>query len=136
MGIAGVLVGIIVGSCFGGVGLVIGGIATMVVSVVSIVSHPGTALAGIGIALLMIAVGLLLFLFFLWFTFKICPMAFRSIVDLCQRLLNRGESQREHNFSESDRYTEQNEKTEQNEETVTHTEEKDTDNYSDKEGES
>lgn len=87
-------IGVLAGLCFGGIGMVIGGIAALVHTIVYQLSAPATALVGIGVSFLLIAVGLLLVTVFAGLLFKVVPVVFRWFIDFIQRLLYRGRNRR------------------------------------------
>lgn len=102
LGVGGGLIGGIFGLLAGIVGIVIaivtscaaflfGGAASIVVGLVKMVVNPTTGLVLTGLGGVMLAVGLLCMILFAWLVVKWLPALFRWFVNLCHRILNRGE---------------------------------------------
>lgn len=88
-GIAGALIGLFAGTLFGGIGLVFGGIAVMVVSGFQMTMTLPFGLVLFGIGMILLAIGILLLLAFGWLVKKAVPAVIRFVVDVFHRLFHR-----------------------------------------------
>lgn len=91
LGLLGGLLGIILACIICSVAFLITGIVCFVVGIVRIAFSPVEGLVTMGIGSLLLALGILLLVLFIWCAFKWIPALLRGFVNLCQRLLHRGE---------------------------------------------
>lgn len=86
--VVGAAIGVAAALFFGCIGLLIGGVICLGVSISQLPPVPTAALVA-GAGLLMICIGFLLLLGFLWLAVKIFPICFRWGIDFIQRILHK-----------------------------------------------
>lgn len=74
-----------------GVAFIIAGIVCIVVGITRVLISPIEGLVTIGVGAILLALGILFTILFIWCVFKWLPALFRWVVDLIQKLFNRGE---------------------------------------------
>jgi len=89
LGVFGMIFGIVAGSLFGGIALVIGSIALVVFAIANMPVSLSLTLAILGLGMILMAVGLLLLVGFGWLVRKAIPALIRFLVDLFHRIFNR-----------------------------------------------
>ena len=89
LSIFGILLGLVCGTLFGGIALVIGSIALVVFAAANMAVSTSLSVASLGLGMMMMAIGLLLFLGFGWLVGKAIPALVRFFVEQIRRLFNR-----------------------------------------------
>ena len=74
-----------------GVAFIIAGIVCIVVGIARAITSPIEGLVVIGVGAILLSLGILLSILFIWCAFKWLPALLRWVVDLIQKLFNRGE---------------------------------------------
>lgn len=72
------------------IGMIGGGIAVLIKGLIHAVSSPAAGLVGMGGGLICIALGILCAVFFLWFTFQLCPRVLRATLNFISRIVHKG----------------------------------------------
>lgn len=72
------------------IGMIGGGIAVLIKGIIHAVSSPAAGLVGMGGGLICIALGILCAVFFLWFTFQLCPRVLRATLNFISRIVHKG----------------------------------------------
>ena len=101
LGVGGGVLGILIGllatvfalwiSCFAvSLGMIGGGVAVLIKGVIHAIGSPAAGLVGMGGGLICIALGILGAVFFVWFTFQLCPRVLRATLNFISRIVHRG----------------------------------------------
>ena len=90
----GILLGLVCGTLFGGIALVIGSVALVVFAAANMAVSTSLSIASLGLGMIMMAIALLLLLGFGWLVGKAIPALVRFFVEQSRRLFhrNRGEA--------------------------------------------
>lgn len=89
MGALGILIALIVGSLFGGIGITIVSIVLAVVGIIHMVTSLPLGITMLGGGMILLALGILLLIGFGWFTFKVVPALVRFILEFIGRIFHR-----------------------------------------------
>ena len=82
-------------SCFAvAIGMIGGGIAVLIKGILHAISSPAAGLVSMGGGLICIALGILCAVFFLWFTFQLCPRVLRTTLNFISRIVHKGKEAR------------------------------------------
>ena len=76
------------------IGMIGGGIAVLIKGIIHAISSPAAGLVGMGGGLICIALGTLCAVFFLWFTFQLCPRVLRATLNFISRIVHKGKEAR------------------------------------------
>ncbi|MCI5699108.1 MAG: DUF1700 domain-containing protein [Lachnospiraceae bacterium] len=91
LGLLGALAGIILAVVAGGAACLVCGTVGLIYGIFKLAFSPMHGLLYVGVSGLSLALGILLLVLFVWCAFRWLPALFRGIVNLCQRLIHRGE---------------------------------------------
>ena len=72
------------------IGMIGGGIAVLIKGILHAISSPAAGLVSMGGGLICIALGILCAVFFLWFTFQLCPRVLRATLNFISRIVHKG----------------------------------------------
>ena len=76
------------------IGMIGGGIAVLIKGILHAISSPAAGLVSMGGGLICIALGILCAVFFLWFTFQLCPRVLRTTLNFISRIVHKGKEAR------------------------------------------
>lgn len=76
------------------IGMIGGGIAVLIKGILHAISSPAAGLVSMGGGLICIALGILCAVFFLWFTFQLCPRVLRATLNFISRIVHKGKEAR------------------------------------------
>lgn len=76
------------------IGMIGGGIAVLIKGILHAISLPAAGLVSMGGGLICIALGILCAVFFLWFTFQLCPRVLRTTLNFISRIVHKGKEAR------------------------------------------
>ena len=76
------------------IGMIGGGIAVLIKGILHASSSPAAGLVSMGGGLICIALGILCAVFFLWFTFQLCPRVLRTTLNFISRIVHKGKEAR------------------------------------------
>ena len=76
------------------IGMIGGGIAVLIKGILHVISSPAAGLVSMGGGLICIALGILCAVFFLWFTFQLCPRVLRTTLNFISRIVHKGKEAR------------------------------------------
>ena len=76
------------------IGMIGGGIAVLIKGILHAISSPAAGLVSMGGGLIWIALGILCAVFFLWFTFQLCPRVLRTTLNFISRIVHKGKEAR------------------------------------------
>lgn len=76
------------------IGMIGGGIAVLIKGILHAISSPAAGLVSMGGGLICIALGSLCAVFFLWFTFQLCPRVLRTTLNFISRIVHKGKEAR------------------------------------------
>lgn len=76
------------------IGMIGGGIAVLIKGILHAISSPAAGLVSMGGGLICIALGILCAVFFLWFTFQMCPRVLRTTLNFISRIVHKGKEAR------------------------------------------
>ncbi|MDO5599258.1 MAG: DUF1700 domain-containing protein [Lachnospiraceae bacterium] len=76
------------------IGMIGGGIAVLIKGIFHAISSPAAGLVSMGGGLICIALGILCAVFFLWFTFQLCPRVLRTTLNFISRIVHKGKEAR------------------------------------------
>lgn len=76
------------------IGMIGGGIAVLIKGIFHVISSPAAGLVSMGGGLICIALGILCAVFFLWFTFQLCPRVLRTTLNFISRIVHKGKEAR------------------------------------------
>ena len=76
------------------IGMIGGGIAGLIKGSLHAISSPAAGLVSLGGGLICIALGILCAVFFLWFTFQLCPRVLRTTLNFISRIVHKGKEAR------------------------------------------
>ena len=76
------------------IGMTGGGIAVLIKGILHAISSPAAGLVSMGGGLICIALGILCAVFFLWFTFQLCPRVLRATLNFISRIVHKGKEAR------------------------------------------
>lgn len=76
------------------IGMIGGGSAVLIKGILHAISSPAAGLVSMGGGLICIALGILCAVFFLWFTFQLCPRVLRTTLNFISRIVHKGKEAR------------------------------------------
>lgn len=76
------------------IGMIGGGIAVLIKGILHAISSPAAGLVSMSGGLICIALGILCAVFFLWFTFQLCPRVLRTTLNFISRIVHKGKEAR------------------------------------------